>query len=68
MIEIPAGLITASSREPAKGLRSSSNDWNMICIKANDIPRQSIKLVRTAGEERKRYHQNVIVSDASSLG
>lgn len=51
-----------------RGLRSSSNDWNMICIKANNLPRQSIKLARTSGEERKRYHQSVIVSDAWSPG
>lgn len=25
---------------PERGLRSSSNDWNMICIKANNLPSQ----------------------------
>lgn len=38
----------------------------MICIKANDLPHQSIKLARSSGEERKRYRQNVIVCDARS--
>lgn len=38
----------------------------MICIKANDLPRQSIKLARASGEERKRNHQNLIVRDARS--
>lgn len=38
----------------------------MICIKANDLPHQSIKLARASGEERKRIHQNVIVRDARS--
>lgn len=40
----------------------------MICIKANDLPRQSIKLARNSAEERKRYLQHVSVSDASSNG
>lgn len=38
----------------------------MICIKANDLPHQSIKLARASGEERKRNHQNVIVRDIRS--
>lgn len=52
--------------ERRRGFRSSSNDWNMICIKANDLPHHSIKLARASGEERKRNHQNVIVRDALS--
>lgn len=38
----------------------------MICIKANDLPHQSIKLATASGEERKRDHQDVIVRDAWS--